>query len=213
MKDEKLTRLQRFIESTPGPVVVAVSGGVDSTFLLKFTLDVRGRGDVFAVFMDSPFCSVTDRGWVEAIGEQLEVEITAIRWDPLKYLEIRSNTRLRCYWCKLHMYSILKEKMEKFCVKSIFDGTQADDLHRDRPGLSAIKRLKILTPLADFSLTKAEIRCESNKYGLVTADRVSEACLATRIAPARLLTLNGLTKVDEGLLRGIVSLDHAVTQQ
>ncbi len=185
---KKLDALRQFLHRLDTPIAIGVSGGVDSTFLLLQSLEVKGRGGVIPVFMDSEFVSQEDRLWIEKISSQLGVHIESIRWEPLSYLEVRSNTRRRCYWCKLYMYMKLKKRMDGVAVHHILDGTQYDDLKKDRPGLNAIKKLNILTPLADFFLTKEEIRCESNKYRLVTADRPSQACLATKIEFGSTLT-------------------------
>ncbi len=185
---DKLDGLRRFIAELDVPIAIGVSGGVDSTFLLVQSLMVKGKGGVIPVFMDSEFVSGEDRFWIREISRQLDIEIVWLRWHPLSFMEIRSNNKKRCFWCKLHMYKELRRKVNRAGVRYILDGTQFDDLNRDRPGLEALKKLNILTPLADFFLTKEDIRCESKKKGLATAERPGNACLATKIEFGSTLT-------------------------
>ncbi|OCC15262.1 ATP-utilizing enzyme of the PP-loop superfamily [Dissulfuribacter thermophilus] len=196
----KIDRLREYLSTLRPPIAVACSGGVDSTFLVKIALDVHGKQWVYPVFMDSVFVTEADRSWIEAVSRNLGVQVLRYKWNPLSYLEIRSNTRRRCYWCKLHMYSIIKEKVKTFGVSQILDGTQGDDLNRDRPGIFAIKKLNILTPMADLFLTKDEIRFESNKYSLAPANRPSESCLATKIDFGIVITKNQLKQIENGLI-------------
>lgn len=184
----KLSALISYLQCLSPPVAIGVSGGIDSSLLLCVCIEVFGKEKVVPVFMDSEFIDDNSRDWINKLQDSLSINIVRKRWFPLTYLEIRSNTPLRCYWCKRTIYRHIKKATQAFGVKAILDGTQADDLKKDRPGLKALSELKIIIPLAATGITKDEIRKYALQYGLITASRKSEACRAVAINTGSLLT-------------------------
>ena len=171
-----------------GRGAVAVSGGVDSTLLLKIACDELGRDNILALFADSVLQPAGEREnvveLVEAMGCRLEIVETA----PLDWPEFVENPSNRCYRCKKKIYSLFKEKLSQFNISRLMDGTNADDLSDTRPGLKALAELEVKTPLADAGLHKQEIRRLSRHLGLPNWNRPSASCLATRIPAGRAIT-------------------------
>ena len=178
-----------------GRGAVAVSGGVDSTLLLKVACNELGKDRVLALFADSVLLPVGERAHVvelvKAIGCRLEIVAAA----PLDWPEFVENPSNRCYGCKKKIYSFFQEKLALCNSSGLMDGSNADDLSDTRPGLQALTELEVFTPLADVGLHKQEIRRLSRYLGLPNWDRPSASCLATRIPAGRAITQALLDRV------------------
>jgi pyridinium-3,5-biscarboxylic acid mononucleotide sulfurtransferase len=176
-------------------IAVAYSGGVDSSLLLKAAVDSLGSDNVTAVFARSVLQKPeTVEG---ALSRALEFGCTVkvVDLSPLSCQKITANTPKRCYFCKKTIYEAFLEAVPGY---QFVDGTNTDDLKRDRPGLQALKELRIRMPLVEISLTKKEIRVLSRTLGLATWDLPSESCLATRIPTGTFLSVEVLEKVALG---------------
>lgn len=183
-------------------VLVAFSGGVDSTFLLTVCCRLLGT-EVFAVMADSPLCPSEER---ERARRFLETEAVPHRIVPLSLLGDRAfleNPPDRCYFCKRRIFLEFRKIGNNLGIRHILHGEQADDVGEERPGARAAKELGVLAPLRDVGLTKAAIRRLSRDLGLPTWDIPSMACLATRIPHGEPITAERLTRVDaaEAFLR------------
>lgn len=178
----KLCCLKSFWQSLNSPCVIGFSGGVDSSFLLA-SAKRWARNDVSAYIAISCFLEPFDLFHAKRVCKEIGIELIQMYWRPLNYQEIIRNDCFRCYHCKRLMYSKIKDKAsDYFGFSPIFlDGTQYDDLFRDRPGIRALQELGILTPLASFGFTKADIRDYLKKWGYSFWDYPSKSCLATRI--------------------------------
>jgi uncharacterized protein len=181
--------------SEGGRTAVAVSGGVDSTLLLKVAFDVLGRESILALFAHSVLQPAGELEHLikltDAIGSPLEI----VEADPLGWPEFVENPTDRCYRCKKKIYSLFKEKMSPFNIPRLMDGTNLDDLSDTRPGLRALAELEVRTPLADVGLHKQEIRQLSRHLGLPNWNRPSASCLATRIPAGRAINQALLERV------------------
>ncbi|WP_123043773.1 ATP-dependent sacrificial sulfur transferase LarE [Cohnella candidum] len=177
-------------------VVVAFSGGVDSTFLLRVALDVLGPDNVLAVTADSE--TYPERELAEAI------EIAGLMGAPHRVIETselaipgyRENTANRCYFCKKSLFQHLIPIMAEQGFQNLVFGLIADDLGDHRPGIQAAKEHGVRGPLAEAGLYKREIRELSKEKGLPTWDKPSFACLSSRIAYGETITQQKLTKID-----------------
>lgn len=173
-------------------IAVAYSGGVDSSLLLKAAIDALGAGKVIAVFARSVLQKPETVEGALSRGHGFGCAIKVIDFSLLSCQEIIANTSRRCYFCKKKIYEAILETVPGY---QLVDGTNIDDLNKDRPGLQALKELGIRMPLVEVSLTKKEIRILSRAQGLATWDLPSESCLATRIPTGTLLSFEALERV------------------
>jgi len=179
-----------------GSALVAYSGGVDSTFLLKVALEVLGD-KVLAITAKSPIHPVSESAAAGELARRLGARHIFIETDELNDPQFASNPPERCYLCKRRLFARLKELAEEHGLREVLDGSNYDDLGEHRPGLKALRELGVRSPLAEASLTKAEIRALSHKMNLPTWDKPAQACLATRFPYGEQLTPEKLRRVEE----------------
>lgn len=193
MVKEKVNRLREIIEDM-GKLIVAYSGGVDSTFLLKIAKDIVFDG-VIAVTATSPIHPVSEREEAKRIAKELGVSHIIVESDELSITEFVNNTCDRCYYCKYAFFIRLKEMAKELNILWIADGTNFDDISDFRPGMRALNELGIRSPLKEAELTKNEIRILSKELNLATQDKPSFACLATRFPYGEKITQQKLEMV------------------
>lgn len=162
-----------------GRGAVALSGGVDSTLLLKAATEAYGA-DALAFHAHSPVQKSRVLERVRQTCRQLGCALRTVDLDPLSWPEFTVNSPLRCYHCKKKIYTYLTSLLP-FEYK-LLDGTNLDDLSQDRPGLRAVRELQAQMPLVEAGLTKREIRSLCREFHLACWNLPSESCLATRIA-------------------------------
>lgn len=192
----KLEKLKSIIISCK-KAIVAYSGGVDSSFLLKCCLDYLGKDNVLAVTAVSPTYTRKELTTAKEIAKGLGISHTVISTEEVDNPNFRSNPRNRCYYCKTELFSKLKSlaRMEGFGF--VFDGTNADDLKDYRPGRQAKEELGVRSPLAESGLHKADIRKLSRKFGLKTWDAPQAACLASRFAYGQEIAPEDLGRIEK----------------
>ncbi len=179
-------------------LLIAFSGGVDSTYLSAVAVEVLGERCAL-VISDTPSLPRDELRDAQELAKQYNWKLYVIKtreFDDPRYLK---NDRDRCYYCK----SILFEEMKKFAKDNGFSnmacGMTADDtLDSTRVGHKAIREFGVLTPLADVGLVKSEIRYLSKLRGLPTAEKPSFACLSSRVPKGVEITLDILKKIEEG---------------
>lgn len=152
---------------------LAFSGGIDSTLLLYLCKDF----DAAAVTFKSVFQTAEEINLTKELCKKYGVRQEIIEFYPLESPVLKNNPKYRCYHCKHLMFSRLKEFAAE---KVIIDGTNFDDLSVYRPGLKALKELGVLSPFAEFKITKKEIRDYAKNCGIEIFDKPSTPCLATR---------------------------------
>lgn len=200
--DQKYQKLRDIIAEM-GSVAIGFSGGVDSTFLLKVAHDVLGDK---AVAVTSKSETYPEEQYKEA--QRLAKEIGAphriIQTEELTNDEFTRNDANRCYYCKRELFSSVLQVAREEGLDFALDGSNYDDLGDYRPGLKAIRELKIRSPLLEAELTKAEIRELSKRLSLPTWDKAAFACLSSRFPYGDKITQEKLTMVDgaERYLRG-----------
>ncbi|MEO5361811.1 MAG: ATP-dependent sacrificial sulfur transferase LarE [Nitrospirota bacterium] len=197
MLQDKYKALLTYLRGLEG-VVLAYSGGVDSTFLL---MAVRDSGiaalAVTAVSPSTPSSDLTTAlDMVNSISSAHEI----IHTDELKDKNYTSNTPDRCFYCKSELFKKLKAIAEAKGLPHVIDGSNADDLGDYRPGLRAKAGYGVKSPLAELGLTKADIRELSRLYGLKTWDKPSSPCLSSRFPYGEQITINALHMVEQAEL-------------
>ena len=175
-------------------VVVAYSGGVDSTFLAATAHDVLGPS-ALAVTADSPSVARRDLESAGELAERYGWRHTVVRTREIESERYARNSPDRCYWCKTELLDVLGPIARSFDA-AVAVGTNADDLADHRPGRKAAAERGVETPLADAGLTKQDVRALSRDAGLPTADRPASPCLASRFAYGVRVTREGLARIE-----------------
>jgi uncharacterized protein len=194
---EKFLGLFNWFKSVERPVLVAFSGGVDSSAVLAVASLALGRDSVIAVTATSPIHHEEDLLWAKRIAEILAVRHVIIESCELEDTNFISNPPNRCYFCKKDLAEELSKVAREFGAKTIVDGTNASDLNSYRPGLLAFAEAGVRSPLADAGITKDEVREIAKALKLPNWDRPPMSCLATRIPHGERITIEKLERIAE----------------
>lgn len=178
-------------------VLVAFSGGVDSTFLLRMARDTLGAGNVLAVTALSPLYPERELEVAKKMADEMGVRHLLIESNELKIDGFSKNPPDRCYLCKKELFGELKKTAQQENISTVIEGSTLDDEKDHRPGKRAIKELGVRSPLTEASFTKADVREVSKLLGLPTWDKPSFACLASRFPYGEDITEDDLKKVGE----------------
>lgn len=179
--------------------MVAFSGGVDSSVLLKLACSMaRKKGTrVHAVTIQSELHPLRDLEIARRVAREIGAEHHVIEIRELKEAGIEKNPVDRCYRCKKYLFGQVQGLAEKQGVSIILEGTNEDDLHVYRPGIRAVRELGIRSPLAEAGMTKEQVRRLAEELSLSVAARPATPCLATRFPYGTALTVENMKKVEE----------------
>ncbi len=194
MNNKKNDKLKKIIKNS-GSMIIAFSGGVDSSFLLKSAVKILGE-NVIAVTAKSPLYPKNELKDAKKITKDLNCRYIIIDYNQLRKEDFKNNPIDRCYICKKELFSRLIQIKNKYKFNIIADGTNYDDLKTYRPGLKALKELGIRSPLASAGLTKKEIREYSRLLELPNWNKPAQACLASRFPYGEKITKLKLKRIE-----------------
>lgn len=185
-----------------GGVIVAYSGGVDSTLVSKAAKDALGERAI-CVLIDSCLMPRSEVDEAVALAGELGFNLVRINADALAIPKLADNEPDRCYHCKKALFSEMIRVGQERGLPHVVDGSNADDTSDFRPGARATRELGVRSPLRELGFTKARVREVSRELGLATWDRPAYACLASRVPYGTRLTRQILGQVEaaEAILR------------
>jgi uncharacterized protein len=193
--EPKIRQLEEWLASRSG-ILVAWSGGVDSTFLAVMAARVLGA-KALAVTADSPSFPRADLKETKALARKFGLRHTVISTDEMANPVFTANPPDRCYHCKSELYGALRKLADKEGLEDVADGSNADDAGDYRPGTRAASEHGIMRPLQELGFTKADIRSASRCLELPTADKPATACLTSRIPYGTPITAKNLSVVEQ----------------
>ena len=202
--ENKLSRLEKILTGY-GSVLVAFSGGVDSTFLITVASQVLPEDKLLAVTADSPTYPEEELAFSKKVCRSLGVRHKVIRTGEIDRAEFTANTPGRCYFCKKELFGRLKKMAAELKLNFVADASNVSDKNDFRPGTKAKRELKIRSPLQEAGFTKNDIRQASKSAGLPTWDKPSLACLASRVPYGTRIRRADLSHINkaEGFIRSL----------
>jgi uncharacterized protein len=178
-----------------GSAVIAFSGGVDSTFLLRVAADVPGLG-YLAVTTDSPTTTAEETAEARRLAASFGAEHVVVGVDELQTPGYKENPANRCYLCKQTLYPLCRRVADERGYAAVLDGVNTDDLGDYRPGLIAADEYGVRHPLVEAGMSKADIREFSARFGLPTADKPASPCLSSRFPYGTTISHERLRQVE-----------------
>ena len=191
----KLRELQALLAEY-SPLLIAYSGGVDSTFLLAQAIEALGDR-ALGVIADSPSLPRSALASAIAAAKGFGANVEIIRTSELDDPRYSSNPVNRCYFCKLELFTKMQLVAAERGFVALAYGENADDAHQVRPGSGAAREFRVLAPLRMTGMTKAEIRLLSRERGLPTADIPAQPCLSSRIPYGTVVTTDALRMIEQ----------------
>lgn len=192
---EKLDRLRTLLTEM-GSVVVAYSGGIDSTFVLKVAHD-QLREKAVGITAVSPTFPSLELEAAEQVAQEIGARHETVKTDQLAIDDFVKNDATRCFHCKTDLYQLLGHMRQSQAAAYVVDGTNLDDLGDDRPGIKAAREWGVRSPLVEAELSKSDIRTLAKELGLSNWDKPAAACLSSRIPRGMPITLEKLSRVEE----------------
>jgi uncharacterized protein len=186
----------RAIFAPMGNVIVAFSGGVDSTFVLRVAHDTIGDR-VLALTTTSPTMPDQDRLSALEMAARIGARHLIIESNELAIPGYAQNPLNRCYLCKHNLFTVCEAKAHELGIETIVDGLNLDDLHDYRPGIKAASELRVRHPLVEAAMSKAEVREFSRALDLPTWDRPASPCLSSRFPYGTTITEENLRMVEQ----------------
>jgi len=198
MNNGLTTKKERLISMLKGygSLLIAYSGGVDSTFLLALAHEVLKK-NLTAITAESPLHPASEIKAAKAFAQELGVQHLLIQSREMSQADFKANTKKRCYLCKKYLFKDLIKIAYDLRIKHVAHGANLDDLEDFRPGFDAACEMKIIAPMVDVGLTKNDIRMLSKKMSLKTWNKSSMSCLATRIPYGTQITTGKLKMIEK----------------
>jgi TIGR00268 family protein len=180
-------------------IIVAFSGGVDSSLILKLAVDAAKKtgSKVYAVTVHTRLHPMNDIEVSKAVAAEVSARHEIIYVDELQIEGMSTNPVNRCYLCKSRIFSDLKAFGKERGIKLILEGTNSDDLLQYRPGIQALKELGIISPFVKAGFSKDDVRKLAEKLGISVKKRPSAPCMATRFPYGDDINYEDMAKLDE----------------
>ncbi len=190
----KLNRLRGLLSDMES-VLVAYSGGIDSTVVLKIAHEQLGER-ALGITAVSPTFPEVELTTATQVAKEIGARHEIVQTDQLAVPAFVQNDSSRCFHCKTDLYQLMGSLREPRSIRWIVDGTNLDDLGDDRPGIVAARQLGVRSPLVEADLSKGEIRTLANTLGLSNWDKPAAACLSSRIPRGTPITIENLRRVE-----------------
>lgn len=199
--EKKYQKLQEIIEEdTKNDIVIAFSGGVDSSVLLKTAVaHAKKHGTkVYAITANTELHPMNDLAVAKKVAKEMGADHKVLQINELADADITENPVDRCYRCKKFLFTGIQNMAKELGAAIIYDGTNTDDLKVYRPGLKALEELGVKSPLRLAEFSKEDVRKLAAKEQISVASRPSAPCLATRFPYGTTLTIEDMERVDKG---------------
>lgn len=193
--EHKLLHLRQIFAAMDS-VLVAYSGGIDSTFVLKVAHDQLGDSAV-GITAISPTFPAVELETATRVAKEIGARHELIETDQLTIPAFTANDTSRCFHCKTDLYQLMGKLSALRAQAVVVDGTNLDDLGDDRPGITAAREWGVRSPLVEAGLTKADIRSLARDMGLSNWDKPAAACLSSRIPRGITITREKLSRVEQ----------------
>jgi pyridinium-3,5-biscarboxylic acid mononucleotide sulfurtransferase len=190
-----LRLLMEWFMKDRAPVIIALSGGVDSAVVALAAKKVL-NDEAIAITANYNTLSNDELNSAKNVANELGIFHKIIEYNELNNSLFVKNDSSRCYHCRTELATYLLEEAKKLGAALIVDGTQTDDLIDFRPGIKALKEKGIRSPLVECGVGKKEIRSIARRYGLSVHNRPANSCLASRIPPGITVTYDKLRKIE-----------------